>query len=123
MAANWFGAIRAEREYDVGLTLVTFWVAPLFIEHRPARAPLRMMRNNLASSYRRAYSEVAALDRPRLGFWQAFHTVRGMAAVADAYELPPSPYRRMDHDALPKGLAKELRRLYRMVTAKAQRGF
>lgn len=123
MATNWFDAVRAEREYDVGLTLVTFWVAPLFIEHRPARAPLRMMRNNLASSYRRAYGEVADLDRARLGFWQAFHTVRGMAAVDGACEPPASPFRRTDHRALPKGLGKELRRLYRMITAKAQRGF
>jgi aminoglycoside phosphotransferase (APT) family kinase protein len=119
---NWFNAVRAEREYDVGLTLVTFWVAPLFVEHRPARAPLRMMRNNLASSYRRAYREVAALDPVRLSFWQAFHAVRGMAEAAGAYRSPRSAFRRTDPDVLPKGLGKELARLHRMVTARAERG-
>ncbi len=111
---NWSGAVLAEREVDVAFTLVAFWFAPHFAPNRSERTAIKMIRNTLSNSYKLAYAEAAALDGERLRYWQAFHSVRGMARVAGAYDTTGSPFAAGDRGPLPEVLGPELDRYFRM---------
>jgi SAM-dependent methyltransferase len=119
--ANWRHATVAEREYDVGLTLMAFWVAPMFVDHRALRAQFKMIRNKLASRYLRSYADHGPLDDRKVAFWQAFHAQRVVAQLQRAYATEGSPFLPPAHGDVPKGLEKELARLFRIVTARERR--
>jgi hypothetical protein len=119
--ANWRNAAVAEREYDVGLTLMAFWVAPMFVDHRALRAQFKMIRNKLASRYLRSYADFGQLDDPKVAFWQAFHAQRVIAQLNGAYAHERSPFLAPAHGDVPKGLEKELARLFRIVSARERR--
>jgi hypothetical protein len=120
--SNWRNAVVAEREFDVGLTLMAFWVAPMYVEHRALRAQFKMIRNKLASRYLRSYADHGPLDAGRVAFWQAFHAQRLVAQINGAYEGTGSPFLPVDPAVLPKGVEKELARLFRIVSARERRG-
>ncbi len=119
--ANWRHAAVAEREYDVGLTLMAFWVAPMFVDHRALRAQFKMIRNKLASRYLRSYADHGTLDDRKVAFWQAFHAQRVVAQLNGAYAEQGSPFAPPAEGDVPKGLEKELARLFRIVTARERR--
>jgi SAM-dependent methyltransferase len=119
--ANWRNAAVAEREYDVGLTLMAFWVAPMFVDHRALRAQFKMIRNKLASRYLRSYADFGQLDDRKVAFWQAFHAQRVIAQLNGAYAHERSPFLPPAHGDVPKGLEKELARLFRIVSARERR--
>jgi hypothetical protein len=119
--ANWRNAVLAERELDMGLTLLTFWVAPMFVPHRAIRAQFKMIRNKLAGRYLRSYADHGEFDKQKVAWWQAFHAVRSLAQLDGAYAGAGSAFREPDHRDLPKGLEKELDRLFRIVTARERR--
>ena len=119
--ANWRHAAVAEREYDVGLTLMAFWVAPMFVDHRALRAQFKMIRNKLASRYLRSYADHGPLDDRKVAFWQAFHAQRVVAQLNGAYATEGSPFLPPADGDVPKGLEKELARLFRIVTARERR--
>lgn len=118
---NWRHAAVAEREYDVGLTLMAFWVAPMFVDHRALRAQFKMIRNKLASRYLRSYADHGTLDGRKVAFWQAFHAQRVVAQLNGAYAGEGSPFLPPADGDVPKGLEKELARLFRIVTARERR--
>lgn len=118
---NWRHAAVAEREYDVGLTLMAFWVAPMFVDHRALRAQFKMIRNKLASRYLRSYADHGPLDGRKVAFWQAFHAQRVVAQLNGAYATEGSPFLPPAAGDVPEGLEKELARLFRTVTARERR--
>ena len=114
VAGNWTGAVLAEREFDVGFTLACFWMAPYFAPDRSERTALKLIRNTLSNRYRLEYTAVAPLDLDALRFWLAFHAVRGMARLADAYDYTGSLFAAPERGNLPSVIGPELGRLFKM---------
>jgi hypothetical protein len=114
VAANWCGAVLAEREFDVGFTLACFWMAPYFAPDRSERTALKLIRNTLSNRYRLEYTAVAPLDPDALRFWLGFHAVRGMARLAGAYDYTGSLFAAPERGILPSVIAPELGRLFKM---------
>jgi len=114
ITSNWCGALLAEREFDVSFTLVAFWIAPFFAPNRSERTATKLIRNTLSNRYRLSYAEAAHMDRGRVRFWQAFHALRGMARLADAYDYEGSPFAAPERGPLPDLIAPQLERLFKM---------
>jgi hypothetical protein len=114
--SNWCGAILAEREFDVGYTLVSLWMLPSFAKSRHERTAMKMIRNTVSNRYRLEYSTVAPLDFERLRFWQAFHALLGVARLAGAYDDEGSPFAAPHRAPLPAAMRPELDRLFTMVS-------
>jgi hypothetical protein len=114
ITSNWCTALIAEREFDVGFTLVAFWMAPFFVRNRSERTAIKLIRNTLSNQYRLGYMAAAPIDRDRVRFWQAFHAVRGMARLADAYDYQGSPFSAPERGSLPNVIAPQLERLFKM---------
>jgi hypothetical protein len=112
---NWCGATLAEREFDVGYTLVALWMLPSFAKTRHERTAMKMVRNTVSNRYRLEYSSVAPLDLDRLRFWQAFHALLGMARLADAYDDEGSSFAVPQRAPLPATMGPELDRLFKML--------
>jgi aminoglycoside phosphotransferase (APT) family kinase protein len=86
---DWSAAVLAEPEYDLGWSLLSFWIAPFFAQTRSERRGMIMIRDGLANLFRTGYEDVRTVDADRLRFWQAFHAARGAArAAADPGSLP-----------------------------------
>jgi hypothetical protein len=113
--SNWCGAILAEREFDVGYTLVALWMLPSFAKTRPHRTAMKMIRNTISNRYRVEYSSVAPLDLERLRFWQAFHALLGMARLGGAYDDDGSPFAAPHRAPLAAAMGPELDRLLTML--------
>lgn len=114
ITSNWCTALIAEREFDVGFTLVAFWMAPFFVRNRSERTAIKLIRNTLSNQYRLAYAAAAGLDMDRIRFWQAFHAVRGLARLSDAYDYEGSPFAAPERGSLPTVIAPQLERLFKM---------
>jgi hypothetical protein len=110
---NWCASVLAEPEYDVAYTLVAFWSMAAYGSSRGERTALKMIRHTLSTTYRIAYFANNDLDAGRLRFWQAFHTLRGVARVSGTYHGDGSPYVAQDLGGLPDELGPELQRLLR----------
>ena len=115
-ATNWCGAVQAEPEFDVAFTLVALWSAPCFAKNRSERAAIKMIRNTLVNTYKLGYTSHREVDPDRLRFWQAFHSLRGLARLAGGYDGDGSPFVVQDRGPLPADLASELRRHFRQLT-------
>jgi hypothetical protein len=114
ITSNWCSALIAEREFDVGYTLVAFWIAPFFSPSRSERTAIKLIRNTLSSRYRLGYAATAGLDMERIRFWQAFHALRGVARLAEAYDYDGSPFAAPERGPLPTVIAPQLERLFKM---------
>jgi hypothetical protein len=112
--SNWCGAILAERECDVGHTLVALWMLPSFAKTRADRTMMKMVRNVVTNGYRVGYSEAAPLDLDRLRFWQAFHALHALARLEGAYDASGSPFAAPERAPLPASMAPELDRMFTM---------
>jgi hypothetical protein len=115
-ATNWCGAVQSQPEFDVAFTLVALWSAPCFAKNRSERAAIKMIRNTLVNTYKLGYTAHRDVDPDRLRFWQAFHSLRGLARLAGAYDAAASPFVAQDRGPLPADLATELRRHFRQLT-------
>lgn len=82
LVRNWSAAVAAEPSYDLGRTMLSFWIAPFFAKTRSERRGMTMIRDGLANLYRTAYAERIPVDEARLNYWQAFHAVVGIADAA-----------------------------------------
>lgn len=86
---NWSDAVLAEPAYDLGWSLLSFWIAPFFANTRSERRGMIMIRDGLANLFRTGYEADRAIEKDRVRYWQAFHAARGAArAQADPGSMP-----------------------------------
>jgi hypothetical protein len=94
---NWTDAVLADPEYDVGMTLLIIWSAPYYIATRRERAGLKLVRDMLANMYRDAYQAQRPLDRDRVRYWHAYHTLSGLTRADTPADLVPALRKHFRH--------------------------